>query len=207
MKNYIIHSLACLLFLTPIIGETAFGEGTDSDGIVANVVTNAESILKSSVPHSLSVTVRNTHGATSPLTIEIREGGCEGRMIARFPLRSNDSVIYNCTADFVRIVADDPATSKYSYDISFQKSERKALSHSFEATGKNSLYADVSNTNAAMTVPVVVNSSTNDGTANREITIEPKVRAYWSEPADLAKVSVGEGANASFSYTVRFLSR
>jgi hypothetical protein len=207
MKIPLACSLAWFVLAAAFAGTTLSSEEVATENEVASIVSRAETIVKASAPHSLTVVVRNTHGGTSPLMIEIRDGGCEGKMIARFPLRSNDSVTYSCTADFVRIVADDPATSKYSYDVSFQKSERKPLSHSFDATGKHTLNMSVFNTNAAMTMPVVVNSSTNDGTANRKISIDPKVQAYWNEPADLVKIEVGEGANASFSYTVKFTSR
>jgi len=206
MKNFWNRALICLLTMNLFSGTAAFAEETSSETPVANVVSYAETILKASALHSLTVNVRNSHGATSSLTIEIREGGCEGKLIARFPLRSNDSVSYMCTGDFVRIVADDPAASKYSYDVSFAKSERKPISHSFDATGKNRFFMGVSNTSASMTKPVVVNSSTNEGTVNGEVSIEPKVNANWSEPADLVKVTVGEGANAPFGYNVRFIS-
>jgi len=114
-------------FLILIAGAAVHAEENSPENPMATAVSDAETILKASALHLLTVNVRNTHGAASSLTIEIREGGCEGKSIARFPLRGNDSVSYNCTADFVRIVADDPANSKYSYDVTFRKSERKPL--------------------------------------------------------------------------------
>lgn len=202
VRPFIVLVSLSLLACNHVIGDESLPEETK-----ATAISDAEAIIKASAPHNLTINVKNTHGGKSSLTIEIREGGCEGAMIARFPLRSNDAVTYTCVADYVRIVPDDAATSKYTYDVSFQKSERKPLTSSFDATGKNSIYAIVNNTSSTMVTSILINSATNAGVKNREVSIEPKVYANWTEVADITKIDVGQDANALFSYSMRFISR
>lgn len=207
MNTTIVRPFIVLVSLWLLTCNLIIGDESLPEEAKATAISDAESIIKASTPHNLTINVKNTHGAKSSLTIEIREGGCDGAMIARFPLRSNDAVTYTCVADYVRIVPDEAANSKYSYEVTFQKSDRKPLTASFDATGKNSLYLIVSNGTPAMAASILVNSATNAGVKNREISIEPKVYANWTEIADLAKVDVGQEANVSFSYSMRFISR
>ncbi len=171
------------------------------------VISDPEVILKSSEVHQLSINVRNNYQGKSPLTVEVRSGGCNGKLLARFPLAVDGTVTYVCNADYVRIVAEDPAASKYSYDVTFTSTGNGPTSRTMDATGRNSVTCGVFNHNARCIEPVIVDSKTNDGVENAKVDFEPKMYGYFYENADWVSVEIGGTSPSYFSYIVKFSSR
>lgn len=154
---------------------------------------------------TIAVSCNNVVVGSSPVVVEIREGGCMGKLKARVTVEAGDTLSnYSTKGDFVKITCTDTSLPmKYQYDVGFNfPTTTDARERIFSASGKSRVFGYFYNNQGGKTNILV--KATEGMNVQSDGVVSPKYFSYYSDTADKVTVKASDPANTSYHGNVRF---
>lgn len=159
-----------------------------------------EKVFTSSEVIQMTISCSNNVAAgASPVMVEIREGGCLGKLKARLVVEAGDILsTYQTKGDFVRMTCTDTTLpNKYQYGVVFNVTTTvDAKERTFTATGKNRINSYIYN-NAGGKTNVLIKATEGEIVQTDSI-VPPKFHSNYYDTADKVTIKASDAVNTRY---------
>ena len=198
--------LMLLVVTTSVIAQDRISSPETARSL--GVATDREKTFTSSSSLQFTVSCNNAVvTGSSPLVMEIRDGGCSGRLKARFEIDSGDNVTGFATkGDFVRIKSSNAQLPcNYLYDIGMNiPGTGDATEYALDATGDSQVTAVVHNNQSGNTN--VKLKALNGSTVQTDSIVPPQFNSSYNDRANKVCIKSEAGSRIDYSGAVNFSS-